>query len=58
MHYESDIREPLIGGNKSYHDITLDVVRPIETAAPKAWWVVFSIALVMFLWGLGCIVYT
>ncbi|NCG14489.1 MAG: hydrogenase, partial [Bacteroidetes bacterium] len=58
MHYESDIREPLIGGNKSYHDITLDVVRPIETAAPKAWWVVFSIALVMFRWGLGCIVYT
>jgi Ni/Fe-hydrogenase subunit HybB-like protein len=58
MHYESDIREPLIGGNKSYHDITLDVVRPIETAAPKAWWIVFSIALVMFLWGLGCIAYT
>jgi len=58
MHYESTERKPLILGDKSYHQITEDVVRPIETAAPRAWWVAFSIALVMFLWGVGSLAYT
>jgi len=57
-HYEAPIRKPLVTGNKTYHDVTLDIVRPIEGKANKMWWVVFSIALVAFLWGLGCIVYT
>lgn len=26
--------------------------------ANKSWWIVFSISLVAFLWGLGCIIYT
>ena len=30
MHKEAHIREPLILGNKSYHDITVDVARPVE----------------------------
>jgi len=57
-HYEAPIREPLVTGEKSYHDVTLDVVAPIEGKANKSWWIVFSIALVAFLWGLGCIIYT
>ncbi|WP_019037551.1 NrfD/PsrC family molybdoenzyme membrane anchor subunit [Psychroflexus tropicus] len=57
-HYESPIRKPLVTGDKSYHDVTVDVVRPVEGKANKSWWVVFSIALIAFLWGLGCIVYT
>ncbi len=35
MHKESDIRLPLILGNKSYNDITEDIVKPIEGKAPK-----------------------
>ena len=58
MHYEAPIREPLIQGDKSYHDITVDVARPIETSAPKSWWIVFGISLIAFLWGIGCILYT
>ena len=58
MHYESPVRQPLILGDKSYNQITEDVVRPIESAAPRSWWMVFSIALVMFLWGVGCLAYT
>jgi molybdopterin-containing oxidoreductase family membrane subunit len=58
MHYESPVREPLVLGNKTYHDITLDVVRPVESTAPKAWWIAFSIALAMFLWGVGAILWT
>jgi molybdopterin-containing oxidoreductase family membrane subunit len=57
-HYEAPIRKPLVTGNKSYHDVTVDIARPIEGKANKMWWIVFSIALIAFLWGLGCIVYT
>ncbi|WP_373057836.1 NrfD/PsrC family molybdoenzyme membrane anchor subunit [Zunongwangia sp. H14] len=57
-HYEAPIREPLVTGDKSYHDVSVDVAAPVEGRANKAWWIVFSIALVAFLWGIGCIVYT
>ena len=57
-HYEAPIREPLILGEKSYHDISVDVGAPILGKANKSWWICFSIALIAFLWGLGCIVYT
>jgi hypothetical protein len=29
---------------------------PVEGKANKHWWIVFSIAFIAFLWGLGCIV--
>ncbi len=58
MHYESHIREPLILGDKNYHDVTVEVARPIETAPPRSWWIAFSISLLLFLWGVGNILYT
>jgi len=58
MHYESQIREPLVNGDKSYHDVTMDVVRPVEGKANKAWWIMFILSLVIALWGFGCIAYT
>jgi len=57
-HYEAPIRRPLIIGEKSYHDISVDIARPVEGRANKQWWIVFSIALTAFLWGIGCIIYT
>jgi molybdopterin-containing oxidoreductase family membrane subunit len=57
-HYEAPVRKPLVTGDKVYKDVTEDIVRPIEGRANKTWWIVFSIALVAFLWGLGCIIYT
>ncbi len=57
-HYEAPIRRPLVTGEKSYHDVTVDVARPIEGKANKQWWIVFGISLVAFLWGIGCILYT
>src|SRR5680860_1734184 len=57
-HYEAPIRKPLVTGDKTYHDVTIDVAAPVEGKANKSWWIVFSIALVAFLWGLGCIIYT
>lgn len=57
-HYEAPIREPLIIGDKTYHDISVDVSAPVLGKANKTWYLVFTIALVAFLWGLGCIIYT
>ena len=57
MHKEAAIRQPLILGHKTYHDITVDVVSPIENKAPKMWYVLLSIAGLISLWGVGCILY-
>ena len=57
-HYEAPIRRPLVTGEKSYHDVTLDVAAPVEGKANRLWWIVFSIALAAFLYGLGLMVYT
>ena len=57
-HYEAPIRKPLVTGNKSYHDVSNDIAAAIEGKANKQWWIVFSIALAAFLWGLGCMIYT
>ena len=57
MHKEADIREPLILADKTYKDITDDIIKPIESKAPKTWYLLFMIALVIALWGIGCIVY-
>ena len=37
MHKESEIRDPLILGNKSYHDITVEIAKPVEGKANKYW---------------------
>lgn len=56
-HYEAPIREPLVLGEKNYHDVTVDIGAPVLGKANKSWWIVFSIAMVAFLWGIGCIIY-
>ncbi|MGD1845087.1 MAG: NrfD/PsrC family molybdoenzyme membrane anchor subunit [Salibacteraceae bacterium] len=58
MHKEADIRTPLILGEKTYHQITEEVCAPVEGKANKYWYAVFGLALVLGMWGLGCITYT
>ena len=58
MQKESEIRDPLILGNKTYHDISKDVARPVEGKANKYWWILFSLSLVLFIWGVLCMAYT
>ncbi len=57
-HYEAPIRKPLVIGDKDYHDVSVDISAPIEGRANRQWWIVFSIALVALLWGIGAIIYT
>ena len=58
MHKESEIRDPLILGNKTYHDISVDIARPVEGKANKYWWILFSLSFLLFIWGVLCITYT
>jgi molybdopterin-containing oxidoreductase family membrane subunit len=58
MHKESKIRDPLILGTKTYHDITKDIAKPVEGKANKYWWILFSLSVVLMLWGFICMAYT
>lgn len=42
--YESPIREPLILGDKTYKQITTDIVRSTEGVPPTSWFIAISIA--------------
>ncbi len=58
MHAESHIRDPLILGNKTYRNITDDIIAPIEGKANRLWYILFTIASLAFMWGIGCLSYT
>jgi len=58
MHKESKIRDPLILGDKSYHDLTRDISRPVLGKANKYWWMLFGLSALLMLWGFACMAYT
>jgi len=45
LRYESQARAPLVEGNKTYHDVTEDICRPVEDSPSKLWWIGFIISL-------------
>lgn len=52
----SPIREPLIEGNKTYHQITEDICSPTEKAPGMAWVMAFLVAnslLAVYIFSLG-----
>ena len=51
LKYESELREPLIDGDKTYHQITEDLISPIESSPTRAWWIGLSIAVALLLFG-------
>src|ERR1035437_1139704 len=54
----SAVRDPLVLGEKTYHQITEDVCRPVEGKANKWWWASFIIAFTCMCWGISCLAYT
>ncbi len=58
MMYEAPIREPLILGDKTNHEITEDICRPIEGKANKYWWWCFIAAVAALLWWVLCVAIT
>lgn len=51
LKYESQLREPLVDGNKDYHQVTEDIVGPIEAKPAKLWYVGFYISVALLLFG-------
>jgi Ni/Fe-hydrogenase subunit HybB-like protein len=49
--YESPIREPLVNGNKTYHDVTEDICHTIEAKPTRLWYIGFGISLALLLFG-------
>src|SRR5579862_5289540 len=52
LKYESQVRPPLVDGDKNYQQITEDIVRPIETDPSKLWWVGFLISVALLCFGI------
>ena len=44
LKYESQVREPLVDGNKDYHQVTEDICRPVEAKPSTLWWIGFIIS--------------
>jgi len=58
MHKEAAIREPLIlGHDVTYSKISDDVLHTIENEPTKMWKILMTIATIIALWGVGCILY-
>jgi molybdopterin-containing oxidoreductase family membrane subunit len=56
--HTTSVREPLILGNKTYHQITEDIARPIEGKANGMFKIAFTISALLALWGVACFAYT
>lgn len=54
----SPIRKPLVTGNKTYHQITEDLISPTEKTPTKAWLIGFIIAVSVATYGIFCIIWT
>ncbi|MEP7230596.1 MAG: NrfD/PsrC family molybdoenzyme membrane anchor subunit [Ginsengibacter sp.] len=51
LKYESQLREPLVDGDKNYHQVTEDIIGPIEVKPGMLWWIGFSLAVCLLLFG-------
>lgn len=54
----SPIREPLIEGNKSYHDITEDICKPTERTPTPMWTIAFIISATFLAFYVFCVAWT
>ncbi|CAN5289912.1 polysulfide reductase NrfD [soil metagenome] len=51
LKYESQLREPLVDGNKDYHQVTEDIISPIESKPTTLWYIGFTISVCLLLFG-------
>jgi len=56
--YKQAVRGILIEGNKSYQDVTNDIIRPLEYKTPIWWYIATFIASLALVWGIYSIYIT
>jgi len=49
--YESTQREPLVDGEKTYHDVTVDICHTIEVKPTRLWYIGFYISVAFLCFG-------
>ncbi len=52
LRYESQTREPLVTGEKNYHQVTEDIIRPIEMKPSRLWYIGFIISVLLLCFGI------
>jgi len=52
LRYESQTREPLVTGAKTYHQVTEDIIRPIEMKPSRLWYIGFIISVALLCFGI------
>jgi Ni/Fe-hydrogenase subunit HybB-like protein len=52
LRYESQVRTPLVEGNKDYHQVTEDICRPVEAKPSKGWWIGFLVSVAFLVFGI------
>src|SRR5258705_10098453 len=52
LRYESQVRPPLVDGDKDYHQVTEDICRPVEAKPTRAWWIGFIISVLVLCFGI------
>ena len=52
LRYESQVREPLVTGAKTYHQVTEDIIRPIEMKPSRLWYIGFIISVGLLCFGI------
>ncbi|MBS1774456.1 MAG: polysulfide reductase NrfD [Bacteroidetes bacterium] len=57
LKYESIVREPLVDGDKTYANVTEDIVRPIEQKPGRMWYVGFIFSLILLGFGVFSVVW-
>jgi Ni/Fe-hydrogenase subunit HybB-like protein len=51
LKYEATVREPLVDGHKTYHQVTEDICAPIEKAPSKLWYIGFYLSAALLGFG-------
>ncbi|MEO6681968.1 MAG: NrfD/PsrC family molybdoenzyme membrane anchor subunit [Ginsengibacter sp.] len=51
LKYESELREPLVSGDKNYHQVTVDIIGPVEAKPTRSWYVGLFISLALLAFG-------
>src|ERR1700739_323212 len=51
LKYESQVREPVVNGDKNYHQVTEDIIRPIEAKPSRLWYIGFYISVALLCFG-------
>src|ERR1043166_6360334 len=52
LRYESQVRPPLVDGDKDYHQVTEDICRPVEVRPSKLWWIGFLVSVAFLTFGI------